>query len=167
VLFRSLGGPSSATSTEDRLGGFRVALRAAGLRPTAVVYGPTFSYRTGFDLMVQLLERFQLEAVFCGDDILAIGAIDACRAKGISVPGDIGVLGFDDMPIASWAGYNLSTVRQPISEVIVSAVELLMSIIREPDRNTETKLFPCEQVVRGTLREVEPSTSRTTRSPEC
>lgn len=147
-----LGGPPSATSTEDRLGGFRAALRAAGLRPTAVVYGPTFSYRAGFDLMVQLLERRQLDAVFCGDDVLAIGAIDACRAKGVSVPGDIGIVGFDDMPIASWSGYNLSTVRQPISDIIMSAVELLLSIIDEPDRNTETKLFPCELVVRGTLR---------------
>src|SRR5882724_1854102 len=97
-----LGGPQAATSTGDRLQGFRGRLRADGLRPVAELYGPSFSYATGKTLMRQLLGSGSIDAVFCGDDILAIGAIDACREAGISVPGDIGILGFDDMAMASW-----------------------------------------------------------------
>jgi DNA-binding LacI/PurR family transcriptional regulator len=97
--------------------------------------------------------------VFCGDDILAIGAIDACRAAGIDVPGDIGILGFDDMPMAAWSAYDLTTVRQPLGDIIVSAVELMLATIDQPDRAPETRLFACEAVVRGTLKAASGSSS--------
>ena len=97
-----LGGPRAATSTEDRLEGFKARLMADGLQPVAEVYGHSFSYDAGNTLMRKLLDWGGIDAVFCGDDILAMGAIDACRAAGISVPGDIGIIGFDDMPMAAW-----------------------------------------------------------------
>jgi len=147
-----LGGPRHAPSTQDRIKGFRGRLRAEGLHPVAEVYGHSFSYDVGSTLMRHLLEKRTIDAVFCGDDILAMGAIDACREAGISVPGDIGIVGFDDMPMASWAAYNLTTVRQPIGDIIVKAVELILSIVDKPNRMAETRLFACEGIVRGTLR---------------
>ena len=68
-------------------------------------------------MMQQLLADASIDAVFCGDDILAIGALDACKEAGKSVPRDIGILGFNDIAMASWAAYNLSTIRQPIAEI--------------------------------------------------
>jgi DNA-binding LacI/PurR family transcriptional regulator len=147
-----LGGPRTAPSTEDRVKGFRSRLLADGLRPVTEVYGNSFSYEAGNTLMRQLLKSGNIDAVFCGDDILAMGAIDACREAGVSVPGDIGIIGFDDMPMASWSAYNLTTVRQPLGDIIVTAVELILAIVDQPQRAPETRLFACEAIVRGTLR---------------
>jgi DNA-binding LacI/PurR family transcriptional regulator len=149
-----LGGPRKATSTEDRLRGFRRRLLADGLKPVIEVFGPSFSHASGHRLMRELIAGgHDLDAVFCGDDILAMGALDACRVEGVSVPRDIGIVGFDDMPMAAWSGYDLTTVRQPIADIILTAVELVLAIIEEPDRPAVTQLFPCHAILRGTLRE--------------
>jgi DNA-binding LacI/PurR family transcriptional regulator len=68
------------------------------------------------------------------------------------VPGDIGIVGFNDMAMAAWPAYDLTTVRQPIGDIIVAAVERLLEIVGEPARPAETLLFACESVIRGTLR---------------
>ena len=147
-----LGGPRTAPSTEDRVKGFRRRLLAHGLRPVTEVYGHSFSYGVGNILMRQLLHSCDADAVFCGDEILAMGAIDACREAGISVPGEMGIIGFDDMPMASWSAYDLTTVRQPIAVIITTAVKLILSIVGKPKLAAETRLFACEGIVRGTLR---------------
>jgi DNA-binding LacI/PurR family transcriptional regulator len=147
-----LGGPLSATSTEDRLEGFRERLLRDSLRPIAEVYANAFSYAEGKTLMQGLIRTGNIDGVFCGDDILAIGAIDACRECGMSVPKDIGVIGFDDMPMASWGAYNLTTVRQPVADIIGTAIDLIISIVEEPGRSQPSRLFACEAVVRETLR---------------
>ena len=56
------------------------------------------------------------------------------------------------MAMASWSAYNLTTVRQPIGDIIVAAVELMLATVEQPDRAVETRLFACEGIVRGTLR---------------
>jgi DNA-binding LacI/PurR family transcriptional regulator len=151
-LIAFLGGPLAATSTEDRRKGFRERLATNGLAPVTEVHGSSFSYDEGNRLMGDLLRRRDIDAVFCGDDILAIGAIDACRASGIKVPEQIGVIGFDDMPMASWAPYKLTTIRQPVPEIIGAAVELIISMVEAEDRRAASRLFTCQPVVRGSLR---------------
>jgi DNA-binding LacI/PurR family transcriptional regulator len=147
-----LGGPLAATSTEDRLEGFRQRLLRDRLRPVAEVYADSFSYAAGRTLMHALIKTGDIDGVFCGDDILAIGAIDACRECGMSVPKDIGVVGFDDMPMASWGAYDLTTIRQPVADIIGTAIDLIVSIVEEPGRSAPSRLFACEAVVRETLR---------------
>jgi DNA-binding LacI/PurR family transcriptional regulator len=142
----------SATSTEDRLEGFRQRLRRDRLYPVTEAYADSFSYAAGRTFMEALIKRGDIDGVFCGDDILAIGAIDACRACGKSVPEDIGIVGFDDMPMASWTAYNLTTVRQPVADIIGTAIDLIISVVEEPSRPAPSRLFACEAVVRGTLR---------------
>ena len=147
-----LGGPLSATSTEDRLRGFRQRLLQRRLRPVAEVYAESFSYAAGRSLMRDLIRSGDVDGVFCGDDILAIGAIDACRECGMSIPKDIGIVGFDDMPMASWGAYDLTTIRQPVAEIIRTAIELIILIVEKPRRSVPSQLFACEAVVRRTLR---------------
>jgi DNA-binding LacI/PurR family transcriptional regulator len=154
-----LGGPVDATSTEDRLEGFRERLLEEGLRPAIELYADSFSYAAGRAVMRQLIQTGGIDGVFCGDDILAVGAIDACREHGILVPGDIGVVGFDDMPMASWRAYSLTTVRQPVADIIATAIDLIVSVVDQPDRPARSRLFACEPVVRETLRP--PSVVRT------
>jgi DNA-binding LacI/PurR family transcriptional regulator len=68
------------------------------------------------------------------------------------VPEQIGVLGFNDIAMASWAAYDLSTIRQPIAEIIVCAVERAIELAADPELAVEPRRFSCEQVPRGTLR---------------
>ncbi len=149
-----LGGPEGANSTQDRLQGFCNGLADEGLAPIAHIFAATYSHDDGRDLMKQLLKFQKFEAVFCGDDILAMGALDACKELGVSVPHDVGVLGFNDISMASWASYNLSTIRQPIAEIIISAVQLAITLIKNPDSAIGKTLMPCEIILRSTLRNI-------------
>jgi DNA-binding LacI/PurR family transcriptional regulator len=102
--------------------------------------------------MKQLLRNGGIDAVFCGDDVLAMGAIDACRDAGMAVPRDIGVIGFNNMAMAAWPAYNLTTIHQPVADIIVTAVELLLGVIDQVPQTTQLRLFECSAVERGTLR---------------
>jgi DNA-binding LacI/PurR family transcriptional regulator len=147
-----LGGPQSATSTEDRLRGLKDSLAVTGLEPCAVVYGHSYCHSAGYTLMKELLRNGGIDAVFCGDDVLAMGAIDACREAGARVPQDLGVMGFNDMAMAAWPSYNLTTIHQPVADIIITAVELLLSIVDGSGEKRATRLFECHAVERGTLR---------------
>jgi len=147
-----LGGPATATSTEDRLQGLSESLAVGGLELCALVYGHSYCHEAGFALMKQLLLNGGIDAVFCGDDVLAMGAIDACREAGARVPQDIGVMGFNDMAMAAWPSYNLTTIHQPVADIIITAVELLLGIIDRSGEKKSVRLFDCHAVERGTLR---------------
>jgi DNA-binding LacI/PurR family transcriptional regulator len=147
-----LGGPRSASSTADRLRGLRAGLRKMDVEPVIEVFADSYSHENGRQVMRQLLAANKFEVVFCGDDILAMGALDACKESGKSVPNDIGILGFNDIAMASWAAYTLSTIRQPIAEIIVAAVELSIKLVSDQQLAPQAKLFACEPVLRGTLR---------------
>jgi DNA-binding LacI/PurR family transcriptional regulator len=148
-----LGGPRLATSTADRLRGFRAGLKSSGKSAVREVFAHSYCHEDGRQLMLQLLEGRNIEAVFCGDDILAIGALDACKQAGKSVPYEIGILGFNDIAMSSWAAYNLSTIRQPIANIIIMAVERAIRLVENPELSSERMRFACEVVLRGTLRE--------------
>lgn len=149
-----LGGPQTATSTEDRLRGLTESLSAGRLEPCTIVYGQTYTHEAGLTEMRRLLRDGGMDAVFCGDDNLAMGAIDACRAAGVTVPGDMGVIGFNDMAIAAWPGYDLTTIHQPTADIITEAVDLVLGIVDRPLKRGTVRLFDCRPVIRGTLRPV-------------
>lgn len=147
-----LGGPQTATSTEDRLSGLTESLTKHKLKPRTVIFAHSYSHEAGLILTRQLLRNGGIDAVFCGDDNLAMGAIDACREAHVTVPGDMGIIGFNDMAIAAWPGYNLSTIHQPTADIITAAVELVLRIIEHPVKKPVVRLFDCRAVMRGTLR---------------
>jgi DNA-binding LacI/PurR family transcriptional regulator len=147
-----LGGPQTATTTEDRILGFRESLAVDGLEPCAIVYGHSYCHEAGQTLMEQLLRNGGIDAVFCGDDVLAMGAIDACRKIGARVPEDIGVLGFNDMAMAAWPGYNLTTIHQPVAQIIHAAVEFVLSVVDHGKKPPEDRTFECHLFERKTLR---------------
>ncbi|PZF77535.1 transcriptional regulator [Aestuariivirga litoralis] len=146
-----LGGPEAASSTVDRLSGLCAGLAEHGLAPCEAMFGASYSHETGQALMQQLLGRGSFDAVFCGDDILAIGALDACVAKGIEVPRRIGILGFNDIAMAGWTSYGLTTIRQPLAEIIGAAVEMISGMV-EDGRPAVSRRFACSLVERTSLR---------------
>jgi DNA-binding LacI/PurR family transcriptional regulator len=70
------------------------------------------------------------------------------------VPGDIGLIGLNDMEMAGWQNIDLTTIRQPIAEIIEASIDLVVATIERPDRHPETRLFPCRVIERGTLHAV-------------
>ena len=83
------------------------------------------------------------------------GALRACRESGRRVPDDISIIGVDDTSIATMTDPPLTTIRQPISQIIDSSIELIVSMLENPDRYPEARLFPCKVIERGTLRSVD------------
>jgi DNA-binding LacI/PurR family transcriptional regulator len=98
------------------------------------------------------LQAKPAEAYFCGDDLLAVGALSAIEAAGLSVPGDIGLIGLNDMEMSRWQIIGLTTIRQPVSQIIDAAIDLVVGSIEAPGRPPEIRLFPCEVMDRQTLR---------------
>lgn len=146
-----LGGPRLATSTEDRLAGFRSELAAHGLTP-AISFADAYSFEAGREAMASILGANRAEAYFCGDDVLSIGAMAAIQAKGLSVPDDIGLIGVNDMEMSGWSNINLTTLHQPVARIIESSIDLVTGRPRHDLGQPETRLFDCYLVERGTLR---------------
>lgn len=149
-----LGGPESATSTQDRLAGFSQILGAHQDVAFSVSFASAYSFDAGRVEMTKLLMTDPAEAYFCGDDVLSIGALSAVRSAGLKVPEDIGVIGLNDMEMARWENIDLTTIRQPIAEIIASSIDLVVAMLDDPTRYPEARLFPCKLIERGTLRPV-------------
>jgi len=147
-----LGGPQSATSTQDRLGGFLGELANHSAVSVTHSFAAQYSFDAGRDEMTRLLADNPADAYFCGDDVLSIGALAAVRMAGLSVPNDIGLIGLNDMQMARWEGIELTTIHQPIRQIIASSVDLVTTMLDDPARYPEARLFPCRVVERGTLR---------------
>lgn len=147
-----LGGPQSAATTADRLEGFRSGLSEAGLAPE-IRYAAAYAYAAGHAAMQEALSAGPaVEAWFCGDDVIAIGALDAVRSAGLSVPGDIGLIGLNDMEMAGWDHVALTTIRQPIARIVSASVDLIRAAINSPEAEPGEVLLPCTLVDRRTLR---------------
>ena len=147
-----LGGPESATSTQDRFAGFMAELAGHGDITVSHSFADAYSFDAGRREMLRLLGTQHAQAYFCGDDVLSIGALSAISDSGLSVPKDIGIIGLNDMEMAGWESIDLTTIHQPIRQIVSSSIELMVAMLDEPDRYPEARIFPCSIVERGTLR---------------
>ena len=150
-----IAGPDNATTSRDRERGFRAGLRAHGVKfdPKFRRAGQ-FSHHTGYESGLQLLAaQPRPTAIFAGNDVIAFGALDAARRLGVRVPDELSIVGFDDIDMAGWEGFNLTTVRQPLAAMGHTAVSLLLGRI-ESDGEQQARrriVFPVELVHRDTL----------------
>ena len=148
-----LGGPVTATSTQDRSQGFESEARKHANVETSLSYAAAYTFEAGRTEMQRLISTGDLaEAYFCGDDVLSIGAMSALADSGLNVPEDVGIIGFNDMEMAAWDNIRLTTLRQPINEIVDASIELVISNVENPSRTPEGRLFACELIERDTLR---------------
>ncbi len=149
-------GPLEASSAGERERGFRSGLRSAGLSlPAAKVVRGWFSYEVGRDGMRTLLSRATgPSAVFCINDIVAVGALNALAEVGLAAPADMTIVGFDDLAIASWPMFNLTSVRIDFPAMARRAAELLLARLVHPTEPVVHELFPVELVPRSTHRDI-------------
>ncbi|MFO3705717.1 LacI family DNA-binding transcriptional regulator [Xanthomonas codiaei] len=129
-----VGGPSDNPLHRQRLEGVRAAGKARGrVRKLTLVPGD-FSVESGHAAAMALLARAPAPtAIFCFSDQMALGALAACRDLGIRVPDALSIVGFDDLASSSYLTPPLTTVRQPMREIGVRAVNLLLAIIERVD----------------------------------
>lgn len=147
-----LGGPKDATSSQDRHRGFVEEMVMHPSVTYSTSFAENYSFEAGRAEMLRLLDNEPAEAYFCGDDILSIGALSGIRENGLEPAKDIGVIGLNDMEISRWESVDLTTIRQPIEQIVTSSVDLIEEILAEPDRYPEARIFPCKVIERGTLK---------------
>lgn len=147
----ALFGPPDTSTGRGRERGFREALDHAGvpLRADWIRHGP-FDYGYGRTAIVELTAAGEHpSAVFCANDIIAIGAMDMAGDRGISVPGDLALVGFDDLDQASWSSFDLTTIAVPFDAMVDCAVELLVDRIGGYEGPGRPVVHPVTQVRRG------------------
>lgn len=122
-------GPETTSTGRDREASFRQVLGAAGIDlPTERWRRARFDFGEGHRCALELLPS-QPTALFCANDILALGAYNALYSQGVRVPQDITLIGFDDVRLASWEAFELTTVSQDIERIVRTGTELLLSRI--------------------------------------
>jgi LacI family transcriptional regulator len=132
----TITGPLEMAVAMDRRDGYKRALLESGLMVNpALIAAGDFTQESGYRAMTHLLGLSpRPTAVFVASDSMAIGALRAIREAGLAVPGDIALVSFDDLPVAAFADPPLTTVHQPVPELGVKAVELLIDQVKQPDR---------------------------------
>ena len=149
-----VAGRPDASTNRDRWMGFskRCVARFAPMPPASE--GQSFSYEEGYRGALGLLRgTTRPDVLFCANDILAIGALDALRRDGgLRVPEDIAVVGFDDIAMAAWPSYDLTTVRQPVEGMIASTIELAVALTRGEFGQPAAQRHPGKLIERNTTR---------------
>jgi LacI family transcriptional regulator len=130
-----IAGPDYASSARGRVEGYRQALREAGVTIDGdIIVSSTFGIDAGAAAAAQLMEVTEPpSAIFAVNDNTAIGALSTLARRGLAVPGDVSVVGYNDIPIVSHLPTALTTIRVPFDQIAVAALDLLDGIGRDED----------------------------------
>lgn len=145
-------GPEHIQSSMDRVRGFMLALQEAGITDVSGrIWAGDFEQRSGYEAVAQRLAGGapMPRALFCANDLMALGAIAALRDAGLRVPDDVAVVGFDDLPLAAAAVPALTTVRQPVAEMGAIAFRMVTRLASGQTLETDRIVLETELVVRG------------------
>lgn len=147
-----VGGPHGLRQVADRLAGAR---EAAGEYPGVMLEAiPTdepsvLAGRAAGERLCALPADRRPDAVFCANDLLAIGVLQALMIGGVSVPGDIALIGYDDIDFARSAAVPLSSIRQPSTDIGTTAIDLLLTAAESPEAEPRHVVFRPELVARA------------------
>jgi DNA-binding LacI/PurR family transcriptional regulator len=144
-----LGGPCHYPSCRQRSAGYRRAMEEAGL-PVLVLQQPDTTLFTGAAAMTELLESApEITAIFTANDIMAIGAMRVAQAAGRSVPGDLAVIGVDDIDLSAHTIPALSTMRIPKRRLGSLAAHRIVQLLTDPNETPVVSLVPTEFIARA------------------
>jgi DNA-binding LacI/PurR family transcriptional regulator len=129
-----MGWQGSSTG-RDRAEGFREGMAAAGLEPVAMRDGEYIRERAAAVARELCAGSVRPDAIFVGNDHMAFAVIDELvHGLGLRIPEDVSIVGYDDVPMAAWPAYRLTTIRQPVDRMVAATVDTLLDQI-EGDRN--------------------------------
>ena len=145
----ALFGPSTTSTGRDREAGFRQRLAEANIPlPERRCRRAPFDWTAGHAAALELLDS-KPTALFCANDILALGAFNALHGRGVRIPEEISLIGFDDVLLASWEVFQLTTVSQDIPGMVSAATELLLTrIAAEQESVTPRRVVLTPKMVR-------------------
>lgn len=144
-----VAGPAGSVPAQQRLDAWRTALRTAG-RDVPVLFRGDWTAASGYQAGQQVAEDRTITAVFCGNDEMAAGVCRALHEAGRSIPTDVSVVGFDDIPLAEYFTPSLTTVAQDFHAIAHRLVDLLLEQIHEGTALTDVHcLIPTKLVVRA------------------
>jgi LacI family transcriptional regulator len=153
-----IAGPANTSTARERAAGFGEALGRIGLSlDPGLQRAGDYSHRDGYRWALELLglER-PPTAIFCDNDVIALGALDAARGRAVAVPRELSIVGFDDIALAAWESFRLTTIRQPLADMAEEAVRLLVDRVERADGAAARRIvFPTELIQRGTTAAVE------------
>ncbi len=146
------GEPGSSTN-RDREQGFTERLAQRGVTLYAREEGD-YSYEAGYQAALRLLQREpRPDAIFCANDLMAMATLDVARIEyHLRVPEEVSVIGFDDIKMASWPKYDLTTVHQPVSRMVEATIEVLLRAIDQPDSERTMRFIAPTLIVRSSAR---------------
>lgn len=156
-----IAGPMNTKTGQDRLFGYEKALTEGGIpyRPDYIKTGD-YKREWGIEGTNQLLNNgITFDAIFCGNDMIAIGAMKALKERGLRVPDDVGIMGFDDIYMAGMVEPELTTIKQPNYEMGYRAAEQLIRAIEadsDEESRIDTVLLNTELVIRHSARKGNP-----------
>jgi DNA-binding LacI/PurR family transcriptional regulator len=152
--FGYITGPAGSPANEDRFAGYRARLAEHGFRDLRIA-AADFHYEAGFEAAAAMLAQpTVVEAIFCANDLMAMGAIDAIRKAGrLSIPRDVMVAGFDGIPSAAWGAYDLTTFEQDAPAMVERALAIVGATVSAQHSPGEiSEVIPARLVERGSTR---------------
>ncbi|MFN3949834.1 LacI family DNA-binding transcriptional regulator [Microbacterium sp.] len=144
---RHIAGPARNPDAVERIRGWREEIAAARAQSTPAVHGD-WSASSGYRIASEA-DLSPGEGIFVANDHMAIGVLSALRERGLRVPEDIGVVGFDDVPEAAFVHPSLTTVRQDFAALGEILMQKVLLLVEEPDTVTESTPLPTRLIVRG------------------
>lgn len=149
-----LGGPLTSKPSIDRLQGYKLAhIQNKMIFDPNRVFEGNYTFEWGHKgIQLAFEKQVTFDSIFCGNDMIAIGAIKALHERGIRVPEDVGILGFDNIYMASVVTPSLTTVSQPNYQMGYKAAEMLINLILNPNTTVKNVVLKTELVVRESLK---------------
>lgn len=156
--FAFISGTENTSTSKDREKGFRNALVESGYN--LITDDGDYTYEGANAAALRLLgSNHPPDAIFCANDIMALGVIDAAKKLGVRIPEDVSIVGFDDISLAEWTAYSLTTWKQPVNEMIEETINLLLNDINQKESNSK----PQNKSIQGKLVERSTVCDRTTK----
>jgi LacI family transcriptional regulator len=150
---QKIGFISDTVTTPVRLGGYKDSFKKQHIEmiDNFIIIRQGRSEEVGYQAGMKLLVgKDRPSAVFCVNDLIAIGLMKAAFEIGLKIPEELSIIGFDDLPISSYLPFPLTTVRQPIRDIAGESLQVLLHRMENRHRKRETKVLSTELVIRNT-----------------
>jgi DNA-binding LacI/PurR family transcriptional regulator len=151
--FACIAGEATSSTSRDRFSGYVSRLKERGI-DDCICEHALFSYESGFAAAKKLLSLPDPpDALFCVSDLMALGAMDAARKLfNLRIPEDLSIVGFDNISMASWHSYQLTTAAQPAPKMAEATVDLLIKSIENCSQDTVNLKMKTDLIIRSTTR---------------